>query len=98
MNQLFLVAADYLKGRPVYAPIRRGLNFLFIVSITSFIYQKFYGSYTWYDITNYKAILNFFINGDFFIPLSIYLIVYSFIIFVSGSTFAMLVHPISVKQ
>jgi len=76
MNEIFLIAADYLKGKPIYSPFRRILDLLFNISITSFIYETFYGSYTWFSYNDYKGILSFFVKGGFFIPFSIFLAVY----------------------
>lgn len=76
MNELFLFIGDYLKGQNVYPVFRRILNLLFNISITSFFYEKCYGDYTWFNYYDYKGILDFFIKGGFFIPLSIFLVVY----------------------
>ena len=61
----FFLVKDYLQGKPVYAIARRALNFLFSVSITSFLFERFYFKYTWMDITAYKAILDFLVKGYF---------------------------------
>jgi hypothetical protein len=75
--QLFSFILDnYLKGRSTYAPLRRILDFLFSASITSFLFQKLYFKYHWLDITDYKGIIDFFINGNFFIPFILFLIVH----------------------
>jgi len=76
MNWFLSFADDYLRGKEVYPPARRILNFLFSASITSFLFEKFYFKYQWMDISDYKGILNFFIKGDFFIPFSIFIIVH----------------------
>lgn len=76
MNELFLFIGDYLKGQNVYPVFRRILNLLFNISITSFFYEKCYGDYTWFNYYDYKGVLDFFIKGGFFIPLSIFLVVY----------------------
>ncbi|HEX3385431.1 MAG TPA: hypothetical protein VHS53_09595 [Mucilaginibacter sp.] len=67
---------DYLQGKPVYPVARRAMNFLFSVSISSFIFEKFYFKYNWLDVTDYKSILDFLIKGYFFIPFSIFVIVH----------------------
>lgn len=77
MNQIFIIVGDYLKGKSIYPAFRRILNLLFNVSIASFIYEKSYGNYIWLNYNDYKGILDFFIKGNFFIPFSIFLVVYS---------------------
>lgn len=74
MQEFLILISDYLKGKSIYAPIRRALSLLFSISIASFIYEKIYGKYDWLSITEYKEILNFFVKGTFFIPFSIFLL------------------------
>lgn len=97
MNEIFIIAGDYLKGKSVYPAFRRMLNLLFNVSIASFIYEKCYGNYFWFNYNDYKGILDFFIKGNFFIPFSIFLVVYSLTQFSSISIFGALNHFKTVK-
>ena len=97
MNEIFIIAGDYLKGKSVYPAFRRILNLLLNISIASFIYEKFYGNYTWLNLDDYKSILDFFIKGNFFIPLSIFLVVYSVTLFLSLAIFTSINHFKSVK-
>ncbi len=97
MNEIFIIAGDYLKGKSVYPAFRRLLNLLFNISIASFIYEKCYGSYTWLNYNDYKGILDFFIKGNFFIPFSIFLVVYGTTQFLSISIFSVINHFKSVK-
>ncbi len=90
MNEIFIIAGDYLKGKSVYPAFRRMLNLLFNISIASFIYQKCYGNYTWLNYNDYKGILDFFIKGNFFIPFSIFLVVYGTTQFLSIAFFSAL--------
>lgn len=76
MNEIFLIAADYLKGKSVYPPMRRALDLLLNISIASFVYEKCYGTYTWLSYNDYKGMLSFLIKGEFFIPFSIFIAVY----------------------
>ncbi len=87
MNEYFFVVGDYLKGKPVYPVIRRFLNLLFSISLTSFLFEKFYFKYTLYDITDYKSIFDFFINGSFFVPFSIFIIIHYFLDWISDGFF-----------
>ena len=54
MKELLDIASTYIQGKTVYPSIRRFLNLLFNISIASFIYEKFYGTYTWYSIDDYN--------------------------------------------
>lgn len=87
MNNFLFLASDYIKGKAIYPSIRRFLNLLFLVSITSFFYERLYGRYTLDEITNYKVILDFFVKGHFFIPFSIFVIVYALTQFISFLVF-----------
>lgn len=97
MNEIFIIAGDYLKGKSVYPAFRRMLNLLFNISIASFIYEKCYGNYTWLNYNDYKGILDFFIKGNFFIPFSIFLVVYSLTQFLSIAFFVALNHFKTIK-
>ncbi len=97
MNEIFIIAGDYLKGKSVYPAFRRILNLLFNISIASFIYEKCYGNYTWLNYNDYKGILNFFIKGHFFIPFSIFIVVYSLTQFLSIAFFIALNHFKTIK-
>lgn len=97
MNEIFIIAGDYLKGKSVYPAFRRMLNLLFTMSITSFVYHKCYGDYSWLNYNDYKGILDFFIKGTFFIPFSIYLVVYSLTQFFSIAFFGTLNHFKTIK-
>ncbi|MCA6362331.1 MAG: hypothetical protein IM638_04795 [Bacteroidetes bacterium] len=97
MNEIFIIAGDYLKGKSVYPKLRRGLNLLFNISIASFVYEKFYGNYTWLNYNDYKGILNFFVKGNFFIPLSIFFVVYILTQFISLTFFVALNHFKTIK-
>ena len=70
---------------------------LFNISIASFIYEKAYGDYVWFDYSDYKAILDFFVKGSFFIPLSIFIAVYGTTQFLSVTIFTTINHFATVK-
>jgi len=97
MNEIFIIAGDYLKGKSVYPAFRRMLNLLFNISIASFVYEKCYGNYTWLNYNDYKGILDFFIKGNFFIPFSIFLVVYGTTQFLSIGFFGALNHFKTIK-
>lgn len=97
MNEIFIIAGDYLKGKTVYPAFRRVFNLLFNISIASFVYEKFYGNYTWLNYNDYKGILDFFIKGNFFIPFSIFIVVYGATQFLSMAFFGSLNHFKTIK-
>jgi hypothetical protein len=76
MNQFFSYIIDYLNGKSLYSPLSRGLSFLFSISISSWLFKKIYFNYSLLDITDYKAIYGFFVNGKFWIPLILFLIIH----------------------
>lgn len=89
MNEYLFVVGDYLKGKPTYPVIRRLLNLLFSISLTSFLFKIFYFPYRLYDITDYKSIISFFIEGNFFVPFSIFIIIHYFLDWISEGFFAL---------
>ncbi|WP_319592125.1 hypothetical protein [uncultured Draconibacterium sp.] len=97
MNDLLLVVGDYLKGKTIIPQIRRILNFIFTISITSFFYERIIGPYSWIEITDYKGILDFFVKGNFYVPLFMYVIVYVSISLLSYVLFDIFVNKKSVK-
>jgi hypothetical protein len=97
MNEIFIIVGDYLKGKSVYPALRRMLNLLFDISIASYVYEKFYGTYSWLNFNDYKGILDFFIKGNFFIPFSIFIVVYGTTQFLSLAFFSILNHFKSLK-
>jgi hypothetical protein len=86
--QLPFVVADYLKGKTIYPAIRRFLNLFFSISVTSFVFEKFYFKYSWPDISNYKLLLDFFIKGQFIVPFCIFLLAHGLTYFVPSVIFA----------
>lgn len=76
MTELFNIASHFIQGKPIYQPARRLLNLLLNVSISSYFYVLWFGQYQWLDITDYKGILDFFVGGQFFLPFSIFIMVY----------------------
>jgi len=76
MDKYFFFIGDYLRGKPVYQPLSRILNLLFSISISSFLFEKFYFKYNLLDVTDYKGILDFLIKGQFVVPFAIFLIVH----------------------
>lgn len=97
MNEIFIIAGDYLKGKSVYPAVRRILNLLFNISIASFIYEKCYGGYTWLNYNDYKGVLDFFVKGNFFIPFTIFIVVYAVTQFLSVAFFSALNHFKTIK-
>lgn len=69
--------ADYLKDKNLFPFLRQLLNLLLTISISSFIFEKFYFEYIWINPDDYKSILNFLLKGYFFIPFSIFFIVWT---------------------
>jgi hypothetical protein len=97
MNEIFIIAGDYLKGKSVYPAARRLLNLLFNISIASFIFEECYGNYYWFNYNDYKGVLDFFIKGNFFIPFSIFIVVFAVTQFLSIALFYALNHFKTIK-
>ena len=64
---------ELANSKKIPLAVKTFLNLVFVTSITSTIFVKFYYQYQILDLTNYKLIFNFLITGQFFIPLIIFL-------------------------
>jgi hypothetical protein len=76
MQQLDLLLGQFLSGRSFYAPVRRALNMLFTISLTSYLYIQVHGPYRIYQLDERDEIIAFFTSGFFFIPFSFFIITY----------------------
>lgn len=65
MIELIKIIEPYLNGKRNYPTLRRALSLLINVSISSFTFETFYGSYEWYNISDYKLILDFLLRVIF---------------------------------
>lgn len=92
MTEILNLASHFIQGKTIYSPVRRLLNLLFNMSITSFIYVNLYGEYELINYNDYKAIFNFLFKGHFFIPFSIYVVVYAITQFSGTTLFFILTH------
>jgi len=76
MEEGYTLLGDFLKGRSLYAPMRRLLNLVFTTSLTSYAYIYFYGAYEVMDLVKGETLLRAFVSGTFIIPFSLFVIVY----------------------
>jgi hypothetical protein len=76
LDSILFIFDSYLQGKDIRFYIVRILDPLFTIIIAAKIYYIYYLSYEWYDVTDYKRILNFVVGGEFIIPLSIAVIVH----------------------
>lgn len=97
MKALSSIIEKYLKGESVYKPIVIILNLLLNLNIASFIYEKYSGQYYWYNIDDYKAILNFLFKGNYIVPLCIYFSVYFSIAIINSIIFSLLTTSTNIK-
>jgi len=88
---------DYLQGKSIYHTVRRILNLVFSISISSFLFERFYFKYDWLDVTDYKGIINFFIKGNFFVPFCIFIVVHYLLEWLSYITYSLMTYVKSVK-
>ena len=90
MEEGFSLLSEFLNGRSIYAPVRRLLNLVFAVSITSYWYSALYGDYTIAHVLNPEKVLGLFASGRFFIPFSLFVVVYYSTQWVAVLVFALL--------
>jgi hypothetical protein len=76
MTDLLIYVADRLKGKSLFPLFRWLLNIIFCISISNAIFSKSHPEITLPKTLDYEKIWDFFIQGYFFIPLVIFLIVY----------------------
>lgn len=74
MQTKFSEFGNFIKSKNLFPLTKDLLNILFVLSISSFIFEKFYFKYDLIDVTDYKIVYAFFVKGDFAIPLSIFFI------------------------
>lgn len=91
MIENLFTLTEYLSSNKLFYALRNILNLIFCLSIASFFYKLFWGNYEFYQIDEYSSLINFFINGNYIIPCSIYVIIFiltgapAFIIFNSNT-------------
>lgn len=90
MKEFSFIIDRYLKGESIYKPIRVVLNLLFNITISSFFYEKYVGSYYWFNYNDYKAILDFFVKGHYIVPLCIFMLVYFSLEIITSIIFSLL--------
>ena len=81
LDQLFSFARD-IKDKEISPLLKRILNLLFVSGIASKIFIVFYFDYQLINLLDYRSYYIFFINGDFFIPLTIFAIIWGGTIFI----------------
>ena len=77
---------DLIRSKKLFPLAKHLLNFLFVVSISSFLFENFYFKYELLDVTDYKKIYTFLVKGSFAVPLTLFFI--TWIITYSISTYA----------
>jgi hypothetical protein len=76
MTDLLIYIADNVKSKSFYPLVRQGFNLVFISSITKYILSKTHPEVEIPNTLEYQRIVDFCIEGYFFIPFAIYFIVY----------------------
>jgi len=95
--QIFDIINHYINDRPIYTKTRKLLDLLFLISISAFAFRHFFGSYHWLDYSDYKGIIDFFLEGHFVVPFSLFLIVYGTTALIAFVTFSLLLDIRSAK-
>jgi len=72
MFEQIISIAEKLEDKKFLVVLRRILNVLFISNITSVLFEKFYYKYSLLDLADYTGIIDFFIKGQYIIPLIIF--------------------------
>jgi hypothetical protein len=95
--QLFDIVNHYINDRPIFTKSRKLLDLLFLMSISAFAFRNFFGPYRWLDYNDYKGIIDFFLEGHFVVPFSLFLIIYGITEFIAFVTFSLLLDIRSAK-
>lgn len=87
MTDVLIYMADQVKGKSIYPLIRIILNIVFLASISNFIILRCYPEVRIPGTLDYQKIFDFCVGGYFFIPFSIFMIIYLSTQFISGVLF-----------
>lgn len=87
MTDLLIYFADTIKGKSYYPIVRTFFNLIFLTSITNYVLSKTHPSLAFPKTLALNEITKFFIDGRFFIPLVIFVLVYLFTSFIGGLLF-----------
>ncbi|MEP6676761.1 MAG: hypothetical protein ABJA78_16495 [Ferruginibacter sp.] len=79
---------NYLRGKDVLPIVRRIVDPLLSLTISSTLFERFYFKYKWLDISDYKGILDFVVKGRFVVPLTLFVIVHFVIRFFTNLLFS----------
>lgn len=80
---------DLIGKKKLFPLTQHILNFLFVVSISSFVFEKYYFKYKLLDITNYNLVYNFLVKGNFAVPISIFFVIWALTFFIAKYVFIM---------
>lgn len=69
MNLAYALAESRIALR-----VRLLLNTIFVVGISSYLFESFYFDYELLDLANYRAIYWFFVDGSFIVPAAIFFV------------------------
>lgn len=75
-TDVLIWTADFIKDRPVYPIVRRALNLLFVASITSWWYTQCYEGILLRPLVEKTDWYNYLLKGEYFIPVSMFIIVF----------------------
>lgn len=76
MFDYVLNIASKVSERRLSLQVKAFLNFLFIGSLTSIVFEKYYFKYSLLKIDDYEGVYRYFIDGHFFIPLVAFFILW----------------------
>lgn len=66
----------FLHANKLFVAVKVFADQIFVICISSALFEKFYFKYELLSFTDYKAIFNFFIKGEFIVPFSVFFIVW----------------------
>jgi hypothetical protein len=78
---------EFLHQNKLFPALKVFLNHLFVVSISSFLFETIYFKYDILDISDYKSIYNFFVKGDFVVPFALFFITWLITFLISTGLF-----------
>lgn len=70
------ILLKHLKEKKYFTIIKHVLDLLFVFYISSYVFIRCYFQYQLLDLDNYKLVVQFFLNGEFIIPTSIFLVIW----------------------
>lgn len=87
----------FLHANKLFVAVKVFANHIFVICISSALFEKFYFKYELLNFSDYNALYDFFIKGAFIVPFSIFFVIWLSTFLVAFGLFTLLNQRISKK-